>query len=66
MKGTNGTLEEFLVNDLLREKYVYHKLLKNSDRFSISELKHAKEYYNTKLRELVNKGFDLKPEYIVK
>ncbi len=66
LKGTNGTLEEFLVNDLLREKYVYHKLLKNSDRFSISELKHAKEYYITKLRELVNKGFDLKPEYIVK
>ncbi|HEX8574731.1 MAG TPA: zincin-like metallopeptidase toxin domain-containing protein [Flavobacterium sp.] len=66
LKGINGSLEDILVNELLREKYVYKKILENSNKFSLNELKHAKEYYNQTLIKLVENGFELKPEYIIK
>ena len=66
LKGVNGNLEEILLNELYREKYVYERILDNSDKFTFTELKHAKDYYNRKLRDLVENGFELKSEYLIK
>ncbi len=66
LKGVNGTDEQYLLNELFREKYVYEKILENAEKFSEKELKHAKDYYLTFLIKLNENNIEIKPEYIVK
>ena len=41
LAGVFGTPETALVNTVLREKYVYKRILENVDDFSPAELAHA-------------------------
>ncbi len=66
LAGIYGTPQEAALNNVLRERYVYKRILENASDFNIGELDHAKNYYVEQLRKLLAKGGEIKPEYLVK
>lgn len=67
-KGDLGTLQEFLTNNILREKYVAERLLENAEKLNLSqnELRHIKEYFNEILYKAKEEGVEIQPEFIIK
>lgn len=68
-KGDLGTLQESLVNNILREKYVAERLLENAEKLNLSqnELRHIKNYYQKEIiKKAVDEGVEILPEFIIK
>jgi hypothetical protein len=66
LKGVNGTVEERFHNTIMREKYVYQKVLENKHLFTEAELESAKWYYLDWLAKAKEKGVETITDYIVK
>lgn len=66
LKGVDGTIEERFHNTIMREKYVYQKVLENKHLFSKSELIHPDWYYSQEIIKAANKGVETLPEYLIK
>jgi hypothetical protein len=66
LAGVYGTPDQRILNEFLREKYVYKRILENNIEFNVAELKHAHNYYFEKLLELYERKIEIKPEYILK
>lgn len=67
LRGVFGNEKEWHINNILREKYVYERILENAVEFSQAELKNAARYYiNEILKPAVEAGVEIIPEYIVK
>ena len=66
LAGAFGTPKEKIINDVLREKYVYKRILENANDFNLAELEHAKGYYLEQLQKLLKRKLEIKPEYVVK
>jgi hypothetical protein len=68
IKGDLGSLKEWHINNILREKYVAENMYKNADSLGLSEneILHIKKYYNQIIIDAANNGVEIKPEYIIK
>jgi len=69
IKGDLGTLKEWHINNILREKYVAERLLENAEVLNLSsnELQHVKLYYQKKIiQPAINNGVEMLPEFIIK
>lgn len=65
LKGVNGTIEERFHNTIMREKYVYQKILENKHLFSKGELIHADWYYTQEVIKAAKAGVETIPEYLI-
>lgn len=65
LKGVNGTTKEWHHNTILREKYVYQKVLENKHLFSEAELESAKWYYLRYLSAARRADVEIISDYIV-
>ncbi|MDH4471416.1 MAG: zincin-like metallopeptidase toxin domain-containing protein [Fluviicola sp.] len=66
LKGVDGTIEERFHNTIMREKYVYQKILENKHLFSDAELRHARGNYQYYLKLAIKADVEIISEYIVK
>ncbi|QQV02576.1 MULTISPECIES: hypothetical protein [Chryseobacterium] len=69
IKGDRGTLKEWHVNNILREKYVAERLLENADALNLSknERLHIKWYYQKEIiKKAVDDGVEMLSEYIIR
>jgi hypothetical protein len=69
MKSKNfrkGNLHEYHHNNIMREKYVYQKVLENKHLFTKAELNHADWYYVKQLRDAMADGVETISDYLVK
>ncbi len=66
LKGVNGTIEERFHNTIMREKYVYQKILENKHLFSDAELRHARGNYQYYLKLAIKADVEIISEYTVK
>ncbi len=64
-----GTLQESLINNILREKYDAERLLENAEKLNLSqnELRHIKGYYlNEIIDPAIKLGVEMKREFKIK
>ncbi len=69
IKGDLGTLKEWHVNNILREKYVALKLLENADLLNLTtnELLHIKLYYQRNIiQPAIKDGVEILSEFIIR
>jgi hypothetical protein len=68
IKGANKpkTSFEWHENNILREGYVYEKIMENKHLFSLDELRHAKDYYIKQLRKAMKCNIDISKIKIIK